>query len=87
LFLRPDGKVEGLYHDILPTLDLGKLSVRRASNVEFNNITQEWEVINPDNNHVLAIATTREAAIKHEVWLLNMLMECPNLGDAIKEAM
>ncbi len=44
LLLFPDGKVVGLYTEEVPLQELGKLSVTRASSVEFNQARQMWEV-------------------------------------------
>ena len=44
LTFRPDGTIYGLWTDALPLQDLGTLDVTRASRVEFNAATQQWEV-------------------------------------------
>jgi hypothetical protein len=38
------GRVQCLHSDLIPLQELGRLTVRRASTVEFNERTQEWEV-------------------------------------------
>ena len=73
LFLRPSGKVEGLYSDMIPEFDLGPLSVKRASNVEFSDEHQRW-VIEVDGR-VIGSAVTRESALRLEAEVLNMRME------------
>jgi hypothetical protein len=40
----PNGRATTLYTDKLPLRELGQLSVQRASLIEFNDSTQEWEV-------------------------------------------
>jgi len=40
----PDGTAHCLWTDAISLHELGRLEIRRASNIEFNNITQHWEV-------------------------------------------
>lgn len=40
----PTGEATTVWTDKLPLRELGTLSVRRASRIEFNAATQEWEV-------------------------------------------
>lgn len=40
----PDGTASGLWSEDIPLHDLGELTVRRASTIEFNDDSQEWEV-------------------------------------------
>jgi hypothetical protein len=44
LTFNPDGTASCLYSDLIPLTGLGQLTVRRASWIEFNEATQEWEV-------------------------------------------
>ncbi len=39
-----DGTGQCLHTDAIPLQELGRLSVRRASTVEFNEEVQQWEV-------------------------------------------
>jgi hypothetical protein len=39
-----DGTAHCLWTEALPLHELGRLEITRASNIEFNNTTQNWEV-------------------------------------------
>ena len=39
-----DGTAQCLWTEALPLHELGRLEITRASNIEFNNTTQQWEV-------------------------------------------
>ena len=38
----PDGTAQCLWTEALPLPELGRLQITRASNIEFNNATQQW---------------------------------------------
>ena len=40
----PEGTAQCLWTEALPLHQLGRLRITRASNIEFNNGTQHWEV-------------------------------------------
>ena len=44
LTFEPDGVVRCLHTDAIPLQSLGTLTVKRATNIEFNASTQQWEV-------------------------------------------
>ncbi|MCB1064705.1 MAG: hypothetical protein KDN20_17525 [Verrucomicrobiae bacterium] len=44
LHFNPDGTGAGLYTEVIDLKEIGVLDVNRASNVEFNADTQQWEV-------------------------------------------
>jgi hypothetical protein len=60
------GAVRAVYADVLPTFNLGSMEVTRASNVEFNHESQEWEARTPENE-LIAHGTSRDAVIQEEV--------------------
>lgn len=62
----PDGTVHALWNDHLPLRELGTISVERASNVEFNPATGEWEAITPDGR-MLAHGANRDEVIAGEI--------------------
>ncbi len=41
----PDGTAHCLWTDAIFLHELGRLEITRATNIEFNNTTQQWEVI------------------------------------------
>ena len=47
LLVRPAGKVQGLYTELLDLTRLGRLTLRRISRIEFNHRRQCWQVLNP----------------------------------------
>jgi len=65
IFIRLDGCVEGLYTDIINLQSLGRLYVKRASNVEFIMPRQSWEVSLPAGE-VIYSGANREAALDWE---------------------
>jgi hypothetical protein len=40
----PDGTARCLWTEAVPLHELGRLEIQRATNVEFNNTTQLWEI-------------------------------------------
>lgn len=67
LSLHPTGERFALMSDALPTDELGRLTVRRASNVEFNDSSQEWEGVMTGEDDPRFIAPTRRECIRQEV--------------------
>jgi hypothetical protein len=49
LTFEPSGNGRCLYTEQLDLNSIGSLEIRRASEIEFNNQTQQWEVRNPEN--------------------------------------
>ena len=62
---QPDGTATCLWTEALPLHELGKLEVTRASNLEFNNRTQHWEV-KDRRGKVRFIAKSRSACLEWE---------------------
>jgi hypothetical protein len=40
----PEGTAQCLWTEALPLHELGRLEITRATKIEFNNVTQHWEV-------------------------------------------
>jgi hypothetical protein len=61
----PDGTAQCLWTEALPLHELGRLEVTRASNLEFNNSTQHWEV-KDRRGKTRFIAKSRSACLEWE---------------------
>ena len=46
---KTDGTAQCLWTEALNLRELGKLESHRATNIEFNNTTQQWEVRDSEN--------------------------------------
>lgn len=63
-----NGDVHCLYTDEIDLFAIGTLcDMRKASNVDFNEEKQTWEVVSLDRQ-VLHSNTNREKAIEWEIW-------------------
>ena len=62
---KPDGTVQCLWTEALPLHELGPLEITRATNIEFNNADQKWEVINR-KGRVRFIAKSPSACLEWE---------------------
>ena len=61
----PEGTAQCLWTEALPLHELGRLQVTRASNVEFENAAQQWEVIDR-KGHVRFFSKSRSACLEWE---------------------
>lgn len=61
----PGGTAHCLWTDAIPLHDLGLLEITRASHIEFNNSTQQWEV-RDRKGRVRFVARSRSACLKWE---------------------
>lgn len=67
-----DGSIECLWTDAIPLDQLGTLKVKRASNVEFNETSQEWEVKLATAPDVVAFShASRAQCIAWEINIIN----------------
>jgi hypothetical protein len=62
---KPDGTAQCLWTDALPLHELGRLEIHRATNIEFNNTTQQWEV-KDQKGRVRFFARSRAACLEWE---------------------
>lgn len=65
------GNARALWTEALPLSALGKLSVTRASSVEFNSTSQLWEVTLKGDLHPSFKNASRSECIKWEIRTLN----------------
>jgi hypothetical protein len=61
----PQGTAHCLWPEAMPFHELGRLEISRASNLEFNNTTQHWEVKDP-RGKVRFIARSRSRCLEWE---------------------
>ena len=67
-----DGTGHAVYTEALPLAQLGQLSMKRASTVEYNEATQQWEVrLASEPNTVAYSHSSRAECIRWEVETLN----------------
>jgi hypothetical protein len=62
---KPNGTAQCLWTEALPLHELGRLEINRASNVEFNNTNQKWEVIDR-RGKLRFFAKSRSACLEWE---------------------
>jgi len=60
-----DGTALCLWTEAVPLHELGRLEITRATNIEFNNSTQQWEV-KDRRGRVRFFARSRVACLKWE---------------------
>ena len=62
------GNITTLYNDEVDLYELGRVhDVHKASNVEFNESQQLWEIIHAKTGKVVGSDKNREEAIKKEI--------------------
>lgn len=61
----PAGTAHCLWTEALPLHEIGRLQVTRATNIEFNNSKQQWEV-KDRRGKVRFIARSRSACLEWE---------------------
>lgn len=65
IHFQPDGTGAGLYTERIDLKEIGVLDVNRASNVEFNPDTQQWDVFDYTGTRVHS-DPSREACLRWE---------------------
>jgi hypothetical protein len=61
----PNGSAHSLWTDAIPLHELGQLEITRASNIEFNNTAQQWEV-KDRRGHMRFFSKSRSACLEWE---------------------
>jgi len=63
-----EGNISTLYNDQIDLYELGRVhSVHKASNVEFNEQYQLWEIIHAKTGEIVGSDKNREDAIQKEI--------------------
>ena len=65
LHFAPDGTGAGLYTEVIDLQQIGRLDMSRASHIEFNSESQQWEVYD-FTGHWLFADPSREACLHWE---------------------
>ena len=66
LTFAPHGTVSGLYGEEIDLRCLGPITITRATNIEFNEAEQQWEVRSIEDNRVLHADPSRAACLHWE---------------------
>ncbi len=66
LRFKPGGSIDCLYTEAIPLLALGRLHVVRATDIRFNDTTQQWDVHAADTGHVLFSHGSRSECLRWE---------------------
>jgi hypothetical protein len=61
-----DGTAQCLYHELIDLHELGHLACERASVIEFDQATQEWQVKSSDGATLLYCHASREVCLQWE---------------------
>ena len=61
----PNGTAHCIYTEAIPRHSIGQLEMTRASNIEFNQDSQEWEVKDTENQFLYS-NTSRQACLDWE---------------------
>ena len=65
IHFNPDGTGAGLYTELIDLREIGSLEIVRASEIEFNETTQQWEVFDFTGSRVHS-DPSREACLRWE---------------------
>ena len=74
VIIAPDGTARCPWTEILPLHELGRLDIRRACSVEFDNQAQAWRVFDPMGD-CLYCSPSRETCLAWEQKHLNWVLE------------
>ena len=62
----PGGHIDCLYTEAIDLHALGRLQVVRATDIRFNDITQQWDVHDADTGKVMFSHTSRNECLQWE---------------------
>jgi len=62
----PDGTARVIYNEAILLESLGRLSIERASTIEYNDLLQLWEVRFPSSDEVIFRNQSRSACLEWE---------------------
>lgn len=71
LTFHEDGNCSTLWTEQIPLEEIGRMEINRASTIEFNAGTQEWEVRFSNSHEVVFANKSRSACIAWEIETLN----------------
>ena len=74
IHIAPDGTVRCLWTEMLPLAEIGRMEIQRASTVEFNTDSQQWEVRLMGSHGVDFSHPSRAVCIGWEITTLNQKM-------------
>jgi hypothetical protein len=63
----PGGQVDCLYTEAIDLRTLGKLEISRATDIRFNDATQQWDVHAADTDQVLFSHASRTECLSWEI--------------------
>jgi hypothetical protein len=66
LRFNPGGTVDCLYTEAIDLRSLGKLEIIRATDIRFNETTQQWDVHAADTDAVIFSNTSRSECLRWE---------------------
>jgi hypothetical protein len=71
LSVEEDGTIETLWTDALPLAELGTMTMKRASRIEFNEEIQMWEVFIEGSRSAVYANQSRRACLDWEIEYFN----------------
>ena len=72
ILFTPEGTANCLWTEAVPLTELGRLDIQRASTVEFNPTTQQWEVRLASDPGVVAFShQSRQVCLAWESEIIN----------------
>ena len=66
IYFTPDGKGRALYNETVDLSAIGRLSIKRATRIEFSDKAQAWRVYSPRGRKALFSSPSREACLAWE---------------------